>query len=805
MKGKYIKRFLLLLFSLFALTFIIFTGFKAYKIYKWAKNYINNPIEENEIISLEDRATKIFDKNNILLAVLYPEYGGMHIEIKYEDLSDIVIKSVISSEDKNFFKHNGIDYEAIARAFLSNLKNGRIVSGGSTITQQLAKILNPRERNYKNKFYEAIDALRLEKHLSKEKILTMYLNRVFFGNNCYGIGAAAEVYFKKTVKELDVNEAATLASIIKSGTKFNPYKNEKKLDERRLYVLSRMKENGYIDETTYNDIINKMPEIYKNENVFKAPHFTMYAKEALDELKYKEVTEVKTTLDYNMQKETMLVIRNSSQSLHSFNVRNISCIILDAKTGAVLTMIGSLNYFDGENAGAVNGTIALRQPGSTLKPFLYAYIFDEGESPASVIGDIKTYIPSPGGDYIPENFDRKFRGPVTIRDALANSLNIPAVRWLAKYKLRDFQNILLKSGLSSINKNPDYYGYSLVLGSAEVRLIDLAAAYTIFPNDGVFINNYSISHIKKSDGEVIAMPKKNRRRVVSKESAYLITSILSDRNARMGSFRNYRGLVYPFSVAIKTGTSKGSKDAWAIGYTKDYIVGLWLGDFKGSEMINITGGNGAVPILYDIFAMLNKEQKETKWTKPDTIMKKEICLISGKLKGEFCKETRMESFSPKNAPDELCDVHKLYIKKMEDGSIMKKVFINLPNEYKSWMKERQIERPENGWVMADEIKNSEQYSAPKRLVITSPTANSVYKIDSNLPIEYQKISLTAYIPNDIIKGAIYCNNEIIGNIEDLKNGLLKWRLKYGEYTFRIEANLEDASLIKSADVRIFVE
>lgn len=678
---------------------------KVYNFYKYCREYINKPFSKDELNIKEERALKIYDRNSVLISTVFPKYGGFFEEVEYKDLSANLINAVISAEDKNFFHHSGIDYRSVIRAFLSNLIRGRVVSGGSTITQQLAKNIIPRRRTYINKFYEALDAIRLERNLSKEEIITEYLNRIFFGNNCYGAGAASDLYFHKSTKDLNNNEAAVLASIIKSGTKFNPYKFEERLNSRRIYVLSKMKNNNFITDEDYIKYINEKPKIYddKEKYTFKTPHFTMYARESLDKLKYTEVTELRTTLDYNMQKEAVLVISNSSQSLHTFNVRNISCIILNAKTGEVLSMIGSMDYFDAETHGAVNGSTALRQAGSTLKPFMYAYLFDKGESPASVIADIKTYINSPGGDYIPENFDHKYRGPVTIRDALANSLNIPAVKWLARYSIKDFQNILLKSGLSSIDKNPDYYGYSLVLGSAEVRLIDLASAYSIFPNSGIFINHYSITSLKKANGEVITLPKKTSRKVISEESAYLITSILSDRNARMGSFRSYKGIVYPFSVAIKTGTSKGSRDAWAVGYTKDYIVGLWLGDFAGSEMINITGGNGAVPILYDLFAMLNKSHKETEWNKPDTIIKKEICLISGKLRGEFCKETRIEEFSHINIPKDECDVHNLYIKINSDGSVTAKVFINMPSEYNGWIKEQQIERPNHQWTKIDSI------------------------------------------------------------------------------------------------------
>lgn len=800
----------ILLISVLVLSVIFIP--KGYNFYKFCKNYINIPFTKDELNLDEERVLKIYDRNNILISTLFPKQGGFYSEVKYNDISTNLINAVISAEDKNFFKHNAIDYKAIIRAFLANIISGRVVSGGSTITQQLAKSIIPRERTYINKFYEALDAIRLERNLSKEEIITEYLNRVFLGNNCYGVGASSQVYFKKEPKDLNVNESAILASIIKSGTKFNPYKYEERLNDRRIYVINEMKNNGYIDDTEYQKNINEKIDVYNNkdEYTFKAPHFTMYAKESLAQLKYNNITEIKTTLDYKLQQEAITVISNASQSLHTFNVRNISCVILNAKTGEILSMIGSMDYFDKEVDGAVNGATSLRQAGSTLKPFLYGYLFDKGETPASVIADVKTYINSPGGDYIPENFNHKYHGPVTIRDALANSLNIPAVKWLARYSIRDFQNILLKSGLSSINKNPDYYGYSLVLGSAEVRLVDLVSAYTIFPNEGKFINHYSIKSLKKENGEIINIPKKSTRQVISKESAYLITSILSDRNARMGSFRSYRGIVYPFSVAIKTGTSKGSRDAWGIGYTKDYIVGIWLGDFKGSEMINITGGNGAVPIIYDLFIMLNKSQKETKWNKPENIVNRDICLISGKLRGEFCKEYRNEEFSKEHVPTEECDVHNLYIKNNEDGSISKKVFVNLPSEYNGWIKEQQIETPTRDWIKADNIYNRtltyrEKSEYSKNIMITSPTDNSVYKIDSTLPKEYQNIFIKTYIPENIVSANLYCDDKIIASIEELKSGNIRWKLEKGEHSFYIKALNKENQNLNSIKVNIFVQ
>lgn len=798
-----IKIIIIILAVTFSALFAI-TIKKAHKLYTEIKEYYALPLEIMNLNKEEDRAITIKDRNGLVLSTLYPEYGGKFIKVEYKDISTNIINALISAEDKNFFKHNGINLKAISRSFYYNIKNRAITTGASTITQQLVKMLKPRSRTYKNKLYEAIDSIKLEKYLSKEEIITIYLNRVFFGNNNYGIGVAVDSYFKKNIADIDVNEAAFLVSIIKSGTKFNPYKESERLNKRREYTLTMMKQNNFIDENIFNEYINKDIVIDKDkQDKIKAPHFSMYIKNSLEKLNIKEVVEVNTTLDIKMQDETELIIKNSGKWLKSYNARNIACVILDSKTLEILTMIGSSDYYDTENNGSVNGATSLRQAGSTLKPFFYAYAFDEGDTPATIIPDLKINITSPGGDYIPDNFDKKFRGPVSVRDALANSLNVPAVSLLTKHKTEDFQKKLLSVGLSSINKNPDYYGLSLVLGSPEVSLLDLATAYSVFANDGVFINNSSIRQIKKSDNSVVKLKPKNKKVVYSPETTYQITSILTDKRARMSSFPNPRGLVYPFSLAFKTGTSKGSRDAWAIGYTKDYIVGIWLGDFKGSDMANITGGNGALPIVYDIFIMLNKDLKETKWNRPKTIIEKEICLLSGKLKTENCKESRVEVFNLNNVVEDYCNVHKIFIREDEDGKVQKKVFTILPPEYKDFSIDMGYNLPDNTWA---EYNNKNITKTTKilnnKLAITTPTQNSVYKIDSSIPIEYQKIKLNALLPDNIVSANLYCDNKLLGDLTLVHN--IYWQLEAGEHSFFIEALFDDETVRKSRKVDIVV-
>ncbi len=801
-------------------------------------NFINSDLDIKNIYEEQNRAITIRDRNSKELTTIYPKYGGRYKRVEYEDMPSVLIDAVISAEDKNFFKHNGVDYTSIIKAGIRNYRAGYIVSGGSTITQQLIKNIYPRSRTYIEKFYEALDAIKIEKHLSKEDILTIYLNKIFFGNNIYGIASASDIYFNKDIKEITVSEAAMLASIIKSGTMFNPYKYSDNLENRRQYVVSQMHKNGYITKEQYTNALANKPDVHDDNQKFLAPHFSMYINQIVKSMELKEISEVHTTIDLNIQKEAEAVLRNTTQWLHSFNVRNVSCVILDAKTGEVLTMIGSLDYSDFDSDGSVNGATSLRQAGSTLKPFLYGYIFDEGESPASVMADIESFLASSGGFYSPVNYSKKYYGPVTIRSSLANSLNVSTVRWLDKYSISNFQNILKKSGLSSINKHYDHYGLSMALGSPEVRLIDLASAYSTFANDGLYKPYYSINKIYKTDGSIIKPKKAKSRRVFSKESSFLVTDILTDRNARLSVFPNLRGVVYPFSVAIKTGTSKDFRDAWAFGYTKDYVVGIWLGDFAGSSMHNITGGNSAVPIVYDIFLMLNKKQKETKWNKPSTIITKSICSLSGKYPTANCDSIIDEMFNQNNIPNGYCQYHSLYKRINSDGQTEEKIFISLPYEYKNWQAAQDMSMPSGDWVPSDVFRNSRIYemnmasssdvTIESQVIqsndnyeniiadtvdnneknypyITSPKMNSIYRMDGSLPIEYQRISLSASIPKNAIEYIWYCNGEeyIRKNNSD-NDDSVRWQLKSGEHVFKVAAIFDDNSSLESDTIYINV-
>ncbi|MBN1898669.1 MAG: transglycosylase domain-containing protein, partial [Spirochaetes bacterium] len=352
---------------------IILSGLACISLITTIWFYLKKPIPRAELNFAIKNVLIIRDRKSIVLSRLYPEKGGFYQPVSFSDLPDHLIKALLAAEDKRYFSHKGIDLLAVARAFKDNIRNLRIVSGGSTISQQLVRIIYGRPRNFFNKIIESFLALRLEYHFSKQEILTAYLNRAFFGNNLYGIGVASQTYFGKPVKQLSVSESAFLVSILKSGTIYNPYKKYKIVDERRRYILKQMLENGYISKEKYSLSREEKVSLVKFTKPFRAPHFCFYIKNKLSRLNLENVLEVRTTLDYSIQKKVESILNNHLDTLRGNNVNNAACVVLDATTGDIVCMVGSADYYNRDDDGQVNGALSLRQPGSSLKPFLYAY------------------------------------------------------------------------------------------------------------------------------------------------------------------------------------------------------------------------------------------------------------------------------------------------------------------------------------------------------------------------------------------------------------------------------------------------
>jgi len=560
--------------------------------------------------------TKIYDRTGKIL--LYQIYGEeKRIIVSLEEVPRYLKYAVLAAEDANFYHHIGIDVKGILRAFFQDIKMGRFLYGGSTISQQLIRSsFLTREKSIKRKIKEIILTLELERRYSKDKILEFYLNQVPLGNNCYGVGCAAQVYFKKNVSDLSLAECALLASLIKAPSYLSPYgPHQKELLERKDYILERMVKLGFISKKEAEEAKKEKLNFSKIKNPIKAPHFVLYVKQYLESHYPEEFLKTKglkviTTLDWNLQQLAEKILKEKGEENKKYNAFNGALVALDPKTGEILTMVGSLDYFQqpypknctpGKNClfePKVN--IAVygkgRQPGSAFKPFVYAKAFEKGFTPKTIVWDVETefnpycsLFEKKEKDkfgrkcYHPQNYNKKFKGPVTLKEALAQSINVPAVKVMYLAGVEDTINLAKKMGIKTLTKKPSWYGLSLVLGGGEVKLLDMVEAYSVFANDGLKVKITPIKKIIDKDGNIIEQHQPSFKRILKENIAREINDILSDNEARAPMFGYDSVLnIKDYQVAVKTGTTQNYRDAWTIGYTNSLVVGVWVGNNDGT-------------------------------------------------------------------------------------------------------------------------------------------------------------------------------------------------------------------------------
>ena len=579
-------------------------------------------------------STKIYDRNGDLL---YDVYGDQNRT--WVPLSEIPLflrQATIAIEDKDFYKHQGFDPFGFLRAIKSIVVN-RSLAGGSTLTQQLVKTtLLSSERTLTRKFKEFILAMQVERKYSKDEILEMYLNEAPYGGTAWGVEAASEMYFGAKVKDLNVAQTALLAGLPQRPTAYSPFGNRPDLALwRKNEVLRRMKEDGYLNQKDYEDNKQKNITFSAPGASFKAPHFIIYIKEQLVEKFGEKMVEtgglqVTTTLDWKLQEEAQKIVAEEIEKVKTLKASNGAALVLDAKTGQVLAMIGSKDYKDATIDGNVNVVLSGRQPGSAGKPIVYATGFQKGYTPSTILFDAQTEFPTVEKDkplYIPENYDGKFRGPVTIRFALANSINIPAVKMVGLLGTKEIMKTGYNMGLTTWEPNTENLkkvGLSLALGGREVRLLDLTSAYGVFATQGTHYEPVSILKVLDNKGKTIYENKETSgKKVLGNDVSYLINNILSDDNSRKEVFGAGSLLNIPnHTVAVKTGTTDQKRDNWTIGYTPSYVIGVWVGNNDNSPMAPklSSGVTGAAPIWNRVMKTVLKNQKEETWTKPDNIV-----------------------------------------------------------------------------------------------------------------------------------------------------------------------------------------
>lgn len=652
------------------------------------------------------QSTKIYDRTGELIYEVLDPQSGKRTLVEPKQIPTVLKQATIATEDQGFYSNIGVDPIGVARAIYHLARYGHVVSGGSTIAQQLVKntFLTP-EVSIERKLREAILAVEVTRRYPKDEILTMYLNAIYYGNLSYGIQAAAQTYFGKDVSELDLAQASLLAGLPQAPALYDPCEDATAALKRQQSVLKLMEDEKYVT-TVEADAAQREMNAYLSSAAFEErctalvtfrhPHFVNYVRAQLEkqygpEVVYKGGLQVTTTIDPRLQAIAEEEARKQIEALKGKNVTNASVVILEPHTGEIVAMLGSVNFKDKNISGQVNIADALRQPGSSIKPINYVTAFKHGWSPATPIYDLKTEFPDGNGrpPYVPQNYDGKEHGVVSARTALANSFNIPAVKTLYATSTPDENNYpqplaMLETarnmGITTLvdeNGRPrQTYGLALTLGGGEVKLIELTSAYATFANGGAYLAPTPFTKIVDGQGNVVydstraqratircakfepnepkEVPDANGACAKSAPYAYLITDILSDNDARTPAFGTNNPLKISRRAAVKTGTTDDFRDNWTIGYTPDLVVGVWVGNANNTPMENVSGITGAAPIWHNVMERALGEAPVHDFAVPAGIVKLEICIDSGMLATDLCPQDRrrMELFVQGHTPPE---------------------------------------------------------------------------------------------------------------------------------------------------------
>lgn len=594
----------------------------------------------------ESQSTKIYDRTGQVLLYDYNRDARREV-VKLSDISPAMINAAIAIEDSSFFNHGGIRITSIVRAMLADVLGGSLAQGGSTITQQVVKnTLLTNEKSVTRKLHEWVLAIKLEEVYTKEQILETYLNNIPLGGTLYGVEAAAETYFGTTAHDLTVAQSAYLAAMIQRPSYYSPTgAHRAELEDRKNIVLARMRDLGFISTDAYTHAKEENVSFASgSQNAIVAPHFVFYILNQLEQ-QYGTTAlasglKVVTTLDVDLQtKAEDTVARYAAENEKKFKASNASLVALDPQTGQILAMVGSRNFFDTAIDGQYNAALALRQPGSTMKPFVYSLALDKGFTRDTVVFDVPTQFSTvcqprdvqnnTSPCYAPDNYDGKFRGPMTFETALAQSINIPAIKVLYMVGIQNAINRAKSFGLTSLG-DPNQYGLTLVLGGGEVRLLDLVSAYSAFANDGVRNEPSGILEVTDAHGAVLASFAQSPSRVVSENTARDISGMLSDAQARLPEYPLNSPLSYPgYDVAVKTGTTNDTRDAWVVGYSPSIAVGVWAGNNDNTPMVKSIAGFIAAPMWHEVLAYALAKYPKTYFTEPTPISSSVPPLLQG--------------------------------------------------------------------------------------------------------------------------------------------------------------------------------
>jgi penicillin-binding protein 1C len=604
-------------------------------------------------------SVRVLDRDGQLLRELPSRRASRSTSLPADaPVPQAVRDAFIASEDRRFEGHPGVDPLAMVRAAASNLKAGRVVSGASTLTQQLARILVPRRRTLAGKAQEALWALRLTAHLPRGEILRAYLDRVALGHDLVGVEAAAQAYFGRPARTLSVGQAALLAAIARSPARVDPWRDPEGATRAMREVLGRMRRAGRLDADLARMAAAADLDLVAPSRAFGAPHLVVDLAGKLETLGLERAVEVRTTLDPALQREVERSVR--SELAADSRLGQAAVLVVDNASGDVLAYVGSAGFGDDAREGQNDGVRARRQPGSALKPFAYGLALASGWTPASVLSDVDLEVGTPGGAWLPRNYDRRQHGPVRLRAALANSYNVPAVELTDALGPERVLEVLREAGFTSLEASAEHYGAGLVLGNGDVSLWELARAYRGLARGGVVEPLRLVRLAKDSAGErLAATPELAARRFLPADAVALLTDLLSDEGARAPAFGLDNALRLPFPVAAKTGTSRAYVDNWTVGFTRERTVAVWVGNFDGRPMQRVSGITGAGPLFSRVMRRAMAGVRPASLVDRTRFERVRICPLSGHRSGDSCPGSYEEVFLPGTAPTEPCAMHRL--------------------------------------------------------------------------------------------------------------------------------------------------
>ena len=717
------------------------------------------------------QSTKIYDRTGKIL--LYDVHKDVRrTVVTFDQISPYIKNATVAIEDDQFYQHKGIKPEAILRAMWVNFKTGQYSQGGSTITQQVIKnaLLTP-EKTITRKVKEWILALKLERVMNKEQILTLYLNEAPYGGNIYGVEEASMSFFGKHASELDLAESAYLAALPQAPTLYSPYGNNiSRLESRKNLVLQKMLQLGSINQQEYDEAIKeKVKFIPPQEQGIRAPHFVMFLKEKLAETYGEDALNngglrVISTIDMDLQQKAEDIVKKYvAENETKYNAHNAGLVAIDPKTGQILVMVGSRDYFDTAHDGNFNIALAERQPGSAFKPFVYGAAFEEGYTPDTVLFDVPTQFstrcdaygnPLPGSDksncYMPENYDHQYRGPMSLRNALSQSVNVPAVKMLYLVGVDKAIDFAERMGITTLG-NKERYGLTLVLGGGEVSLLDITSAYGVFANDGKRDPYTGIIRVEDAQGNVISEDTPNETQVIDPEVARKISNVLSDNAARAPAFGEQSYLYFPdHQVAVKTGTTNDYRDAWIVGYTPSLAVGAWAGNNDNTPMEKKVAGFIIAPLWNAFFNEAFKTIPDERFPEPQPISPNlkpvlrgiwyggdtyAIDKISGKLATQFTPSDLIENRVIPNPHEILYWVNKNDpMGPAPTNPYNDPQFLFWETPAQTWIANHGL--PTQAWNNIPQgFDNLHNPSLAPQITITSPNATTTYDRTQKLVIE----------------------------------------------------------------------